>query len=55
VDARGVPRCRVKDARFAARLDRAATYQLLQQVEPGEGSRPAALVLGGRRYPVPGL
>ena len=55
VDARGVPRCRVKDARFAARLDRAATYQLLQQVEPGDGSRPAALVLGGRRYPVPGL
>ena len=55
IDARGVPRCRVKEGRFAARLDRAATYQLLQHVEPGEGSRPAALVLGGRRYPVRGL
>jgi hypothetical protein len=55
LDARGVPRCRVKEGRFTARLDRAATYQLLQHVEPGEGTRPAALVLGGRRYPVPGL
>jgi len=55
VDERGVPRCRVKDGRFAARLDRAAAYQLLQQVDPGDGSRPAALVVGGRRYPVPGL
>ena len=55
IDARGVPRCRVKDGRFTARLDRAATYQLLQHVEPGEAQRPAALVLGGRRYPVPGL
>ena len=55
LDARGVPRCRVKEGRFTARLDRAATYQLLQHVEPGEGTRPAALVLGGRRHPVPGL
>jgi uncharacterized protein len=55
VDERGIPRCRVKDGRFAARFDRAATYQLLQHVEPGDGSRPAALVLGGRRHPVPGL
>ena len=55
IDARGVPRCRVKDGRFTARLDRAAAYQLLQHVEPAEGSRPAALVLGGRRHPVPGL
>lgn len=55
VDDRGIPRCRVKDGRFAARLDRAAAYQLLQQVDPGDGSRPAALVVGGRRYPVPGL
>ncbi len=45
----------LKDGRFAARLDRAAAYQLLQQVDPGEGSRPTALVVGGRRYPVPGL
>lgn len=55
IDARGVPRCRVQDGRFTARLDRAATYQLLQHVEPAEGPRPAALVLGDRRYPVPGL
>ena len=55
VDDRGIPRCRVKDGRFAARLDRAAAYQLLQQVDLGDGSRPAALVVGGRRYPVPGL
>ena len=55
IDARGVPRCRVQDGRFTALLDRAATYQLLQHVEPAEGPRPAALVLGDRRYPVPGL
>ena len=55
IDARGVPRCRVQDGRFSARLVRAATYQLLQHVEPAEGPRPAALVLGDRRYPVPGL
>jgi hypothetical protein len=55
IDARGVPRCRVKEGRFAARFDRAATYQLLQHVEPGDGSRPSALVLGGQRHPVPGL
>jgi uncharacterized protein len=55
VDERGIPRCRVKDGRFTARLDRAATYQLLQLVEPGEGARPAALVLGSRRWPVRGL
>ena len=53
VDDRGIPRVRVKDGRFAARLNRAATYQLLQLVQPGEGG--PALVLGGRRYPVPGL
>ena len=55
VDERGIPRCRVKDGRFTARLDRAATYQLLQHVEPGEPPGPAALVLGGRRWPVRGL
>jgi len=55
VDARGIPRCRVKDGRFVARLDRAAAYQLLQQVDPGDGSRPATLLVGGRCYPVPGL
>jgi hypothetical protein len=55
VDDRGIPRCRVKDGRFTARLDRAAAYQLLRQVDPGDGSQPAALVMGGRRYRVPGL
>jgi len=53
VDERGIPRGRVKGGRFAARLSRAATYQMLQLVQPGEGG--PALVLGGRRYRVPGL
>jgi hypothetical protein len=53
VDDRGVPRARVKGGRFTARLSRAATYQMLQFVEAGEGG--PALVLGGRRYGVPGL
>jgi len=55
VDERGIPRCRVKEGRFDARLSRAATYQLLQHVQPDEGSGPSTLVLAGRRYPVPGL
>jgi len=53
MDERGIPRGRVKGGRFAARLSRAATYQMLQLVQPGEGG--PALVLGGRRYRVPGL
>jgi len=55
IDERAIPRCRVKGGRFDARLSRAAAYQLLQHVEPGEGGARAALVLGGRRHPVPGL
>lgn len=55
VDERAVPRCRVKHGRFEARLSRAAAYQLLQHVEPGEAGGRAALVLRGRRHPVPGL
>jgi len=55
VDERGIPRCRVKDGRFAARLSRAATYQLLQHVAGDEAGARAALVLGGQRYQVPGL
>jgi hypothetical protein len=55
VDERGIPRSRVKAGRFVARFSRAATYQLLQHVEPGGGGVPAALVLGGRRHAVPGL
>jgi hypothetical protein len=53
LDERGIPRARVKGGRFAARLSRAATYQLLQFVQPGEAG--PALVLGDRRYRVPGL
>jgi len=53
VDERGIPRARVKGGHFTARLSRAATYQLLQFVQPGEGG--PALVLGGRRHGVPGL
>lgn len=55
VDERGIPRCRVKEGRFDARLSRAATYQLLQHVQPDEGTSRSSLVLGGRRHPVPGL
>jgi hypothetical protein len=51
----GVPRCRVKGGRFAARFSRAATFQLLAHVESGEGGTPAALVVGGARYPLHGL
>jgi hypothetical protein len=55
IDERAIPRCRVKGGRFDARLSRAAAYQLLQHVEPGEAGNRAVLVLGGRRHPVPGL
>jgi hypothetical protein len=46
-----VPYCRVKDGRFEARFDRAATYQLLQHVV-GEDADRAELVLGTARYPL---
>ena len=55
VDERGIPRCRVKNGHFDARLSRAATYQLLQRVEHPDAGGPAALVVSGRRYLVPGL
>ena len=55
VDERGIPRCRVKEGRFDARLSRAATSQLLQHVQPDEGTSRSSLVLGGRRHAVPGL
>ena len=55
VDEQGIPRCRVKEGRFDARLSRAATYQLLQHVQLDEGTGRSSLVLGGRRHPVPGL
>lgn len=55
VDERGIPRCRVKEGRFAARLSRAATHQLLQHAQLDERTGRSGLVLGGRRIPVPGL
>ena len=55
VDERGIPRCRVKEGRFDARLSRAATYQLLQHVQPDEATGRSSLVLGGRRHAVPGF
>jgi len=48
-----VPYCRVKGGRFAARLSRAATYQLLRMMEPDEATGQATLVLGGRRLVIP--
>ena len=50
-----VPYCRVKDGRFGCRLSRAAAYQLLQHVAQDPSSGRATLVLGGARYPLPGL
>ena len=51
----GVPYCRVKDARFDARLSRAAAYQLLQHVEPDAARNSATLVIGSARYLLSGL
>ena len=47
-----VPRCRVKTGRFAERLSRAATYQLLEHVEQEGGEGRRTLVVGGRRHAV---
>jgi len=51
----GAPYCRVKGGRFEARLSRAAAYQLLQHVEPDRSGTTSMLVVGARRYPLPGL
>ncbi len=53
--ADGAPYCRVKGARFEARCSRAAAYQFLQHVESDESGGTASLLLGDRRYPLPGL
>jgi uncharacterized protein len=45
-----VPYCRIKGGTFEAKLDRAATYELLQHVTE-EGGR-AELVLGPIRHPL---
>jgi len=46
------PYCRVKGGRFEARFSRAAAWQLLQHMEPGEAGAPASVTVGGRRYPL---
>jgi hypothetical protein len=51
----GTPYCSVKGGKFEARWSRAATYQLLQHVEPDASGEGGTLVLGARRYAVPGL
>ena len=51
----GTPYCRVKGGTFEARWSRAATYQLLQHVESDESGESGTLVLGDRRYALPGL
>jgi len=45
-----VPYCAVKAGAFEARLNRAATFQLLALTEPEEGSGRGVLRLGGRAY-----
>jgi hypothetical protein len=47
-----VPYGRVKGGAFAARLSRAAAWQLLQHVVPEEGTGCPVLVLGTARYPL---
>lgn len=52
LDARGVPRCRVKGGRFRARLSVPAWLQLARHLEPDATGR-SVLVLGGRRLRLP--
>jgi uncharacterized protein len=47
-----VPYCSVKGGRFAARLSRAATFQLLALAEPDPASGGDVLKLGGRAFPL---
>jgi len=51
--ADGIPRCRVKGGQFAARLNRAATYQLLQHVQTDDTGGVATLVIGTIRRTIP--
>ena len=44
------PYCRIKGGIFDARFSRAAAWQLLQHMEPGEAGAPATVTVGGRRY-----
>ena len=52
-DAHAVPHCRVKAGQFLARLSRAATYQLFEQVDADEDGEQATLRLGGARHSLP--
>lgn len=47
-----VPYCRVRQGRFAARFSRAATWELLQRMEPDERTGQPMLVLSGTRRPI---
>ncbi len=49
--ANGLPYCRVRAGAFPARFARAAYYQLAAAIE--EDGQGFALVLGGRRHPLP--
>src|SRR4029077_11553013 len=51
----GTPYCTVKNGMFEARWSRAATYQLLQLVEPDGSGESGTLVMGDRRYVLRGL
>ncbi|HUG38658.1 MAG TPA: hypothetical protein VML54_16995 [Candidatus Limnocylindrales bacterium] len=48
-----IPYSRVKGGRFLARWSRAATWELLQHVEPDAGASAPTLVLGGLRRAIP--
>src|SRR6266446_813076 len=50
IGAGDVPYCTVKDGAFAARLSRAATFQLLALGEYDERTEGGTLRLGARRY-----
>ena len=50
--AGGIPYCRVKGGRFAARLSLAAWLQLAPFVEEDAGSGGVAVVVSGRRVPL---
>jgi len=49
IDGAGVLRCAVRDGKLEARLSTAAAAALAEVID--DGVTPAALVLGGRRFP----
>ena len=50
---RAVPHCRVKAGQFLARLSRAATYQLFEQVDAAEDGEQGTLRVGTARHALP--